>query len=60
MTNREILESAGIIKDGSQFTPEQYASIESLSEEEVEALISSKSKLGEDFLEANCPHNFVF
>lgn len=49
MTNREKLEGAKIIKKTETFTPAQEKAIESLTDEEVKALISVKDKLKPDF-----------
>jgi hypothetical protein len=48
--HRERLEGAGLIRKGHQFSSEDEKLLESLSEHEVEALISAKRKLGDDFL----------
>lgn len=48
-TNREILEGAGLYSPDPQMTQQQIDAIESLTSEEVEALISAKAKLGPTF-----------
>ncbi len=50
MSNLERLKRAGLIRSGYEFSKEDQRLLESLSEEEVEALISVKRKVGEDFL----------
>jgi hypothetical protein len=51
--NWQRLEQAGLIKAGHQFSTEDRQLLESLSKAEVEALISVKTKLGEDFFNRN-------
>ena len=53
MSNLDRLEKAGLIKPGSKFSKEDHRLLESLSHEEVEALISVKRKVGDDFLRRN-------
>ena len=48
MSNRDRLENAGILDPVKPFTVEQYDAIESLSEAEVDQLISVNEKLAED------------
>ena len=47
------LVDAGLIRTGHQFSDQDRQLLESLSEDEVEALISVKTKLGEDFFNRN-------
>lgn len=47
--NKEILEQAGLIAPNADLTSEQNDAIESLTSEEVEALLSTKNKLGPVF-----------
>ena len=47
MSNRERLENAGILDPNRNLTNEQYEAIESLSEVEVDQLISIKNKLAD-------------
>lgn len=49
MTNRETLEQAGLIEPNADLTQEQWDAIDSLTDEEVDALISTRSKLGPVF-----------
>jgi hypothetical protein len=53
MTNFERLEQAGLIRHGHKFSRDDLRLVESLSSEEVEALISVRAKVGEDFLRRN-------
>ena len=47
------LVDAGLIRAGHEFSDEDQKLLESLSEDEVEALISVKTKLGEEFFNRN-------
>jgi hypothetical protein len=47
------LVDAGLIRAGHKFSDEDQMLLESLSEDEVEALISVKTKLGEEFFNRN-------
>jgi hypothetical protein len=47
MTNRERLEEAGIVKKDLQLTPEQEQAIESLTDQEIDALISIRNKIAD-------------
>jgi hypothetical protein len=49
----QSLVDAGLIRAGHQFSDQDRQLLESLSEDEVEALISVKTKLGEDFFNRN-------
>ena len=53
LSKLERLEKAGLIRSGYQFSKEDQRLMESLSEVEVDALISVKTKLGEDFFNRN-------
>jgi hypothetical protein len=48
--NRTRLEQAGIVKQGHVFSPEDSATLEQLSPQEVDTLIQVGQKLGQDFL----------
>lgn len=50
-TNRAKLEKVGLISAGYKFPESDEKLIESLTEAEVEALITVATKLGRDFLE---------
>ncbi|MGI8772176.1 MAG: hypothetical protein ACR2JE_12150 [Acidobacteriaceae bacterium] len=49
MTNVDRLQQAGLIQTQHPLTPEETASINQLSSAEVDALISVRMKLGDDF-----------
>jgi hypothetical protein len=48
-TNRWKLEQAGLIDPDADLSPEQANAIDSLTNEEVDALISARAKLGPVF-----------
>jgi hypothetical protein len=60
MTNLERLKQAGLVPDDYEFNQNEEATIESLTHEEVNGLISSKEKLGEDFINTHVPHGMMF
>ncbi len=60
MTNLERLKQAGLVPDDYEFNQNEEAAIESLTNEEVNGLISSKEKLGEDFITTHVPHGMMF
>jgi predicted lactoylglutathione lyase len=60
MTNLERLKEAGLVPDDYEFDQNEETAIESLSNEEVNALISSKEKLGGDFIQTHVPHGMMF
>ena len=60
MTNLERLKQAGMVPDDYEFNSSEEAAIESLSSQEVDSLISSKNKLGEDFINTHVPHGMMF
>jgi hypothetical protein len=47
MTNREKFEAAGAIDPDAELTPEEDDAVESLTPQEVDALISARNKLGD-------------
>jgi hypothetical protein len=49
MTNIERLQQAGLIDVNHALTPDEINSVNQLSSAEVDALISVRSKLGDDF-----------
>jgi hypothetical protein len=53
MANLESLISAGVIPSKNNLTKEDINTINSLDPSEIDALISLKSKLGDDFLTRN-------
>jgi hypothetical protein len=60
MTNLEKLEEAGLVAYGHKFDDDEKDAIESLSEDEVDSLISGKEKLGEAFIKKHMPHGMMF
>ncbi|HEY6345244.1 MAG TPA: aroma-sacti cluster domain-containing protein [Bryobacteraceae bacterium] len=59
-TNFQKLVQAGVIREPDRFSEEHKAAIASLTQQEVDAIISVKNKLGDEFLSANLPHGFFF
>ena len=59
-TNLEQLQEAGLIDPKHKFSDEEKAAIESLTDAEVNHLISSKQKLGEAFIKKHMPHGMMF
>lgn len=49
MTNVETLTQAGLIHTSAPLTDDEAASVNALSPAEIQALISIKAKLGDDF-----------
>ena len=49
MTNAEQLQQAGLIEGSHPLTGDEVESINQLSPAEIEALISVRAKLGDDF-----------
>ena len=60
MTNIERLTESGVCPASHRFDEEEKKAIESLSPQEVDALISSKEKLGDDFIKKHVPHGMMF
>jgi hypothetical protein len=60
MTNLERLKEANLVPDDYEFDENEKNAIESLSPQEVQALISSKEKLGSDFINTHAPHGMMF
>ncbi|HEY3040130.1 MAG TPA: hypothetical protein VGJ66_15430 [Pyrinomonadaceae bacterium] len=60
MTNLEKLQQANLVDDDYEFNKNEQDAIESLSDSEVESLISSKEKLGESFIRKHVPHGMMF
>ncbi|MGC2111623.1 MAG: hypothetical protein WA655_19055 [Candidatus Korobacteraceae bacterium] len=54
MSNVATLTTAGLIATGSTFSDADTKTIESLSTDEVNALISISQKVTSDFLSRNC------
>jgi hypothetical protein len=59
-TQRAKLEAAGLIEPAWQYSPADIEIIESLSDEEVQALINLAGRVGIDFLHRNSPHGILF
>jgi hypothetical protein len=59
-TNLEQLQQAGLVDKDYKFTAEENAAIESLTDAEVNHLISSKEKLGDAFIKKHMPHGVMF
>jgi hypothetical protein len=59
-TNLEQLQQAGLVDEDYEFTAEENATIESLTDAEVNHLISTKEKLGEAFIKKHVPHGVMF
>ena len=49
MTNVENLQQAGLIQTAHPLTSDEIASVNQLSPAEIDALISVRAKLGDDF-----------
>jgi len=60
MTNIERLTQSGVCPASHHFDEEEKKAIESLSPQEVDAIISSKEKLGDDFIKKHVPHGMMF
>ena len=60
MTNLERLKQAGVVPEDYEFSQGEEDTIESLSTQEVDSLISSKQKLGDDFINSHVPHGMMF
>jgi hypothetical protein len=58
--NIKTLTAAGVIPDGYKFTPGEKRAIESLSAQEVAAIVSARKKLGPNFIQAHAPHGFMY
>jgi hypothetical protein len=55
MTNLERLQQAGLIEVQHPLTPEEVNSVNQLSSAEIDALISVRAKLGDDFFTRKVP-----
>jgi hypothetical protein len=53
MSNLEKLKTAGVVPDNHTLTDADTSTIENLSDQEVQSLISLKQKLGDDFVQRN-------
>ncbi len=52
-SNLEKLKTAGVVPDDHTLTDADTSTIENLSDQEVQSLISLKQKLGADFVQRN-------
>jgi hypothetical protein len=55
VNNLQRLQSAGLIEAQHPLTPDEVNSINQLSSAEVDALISVRAKLGDDFFKRKVP-----
>lgn len=55
MTNLERLQQAGLIETNHPLTPDEVNSVNQLSSAEIDALISVRAKLGDDFFTRKVP-----
>jgi hypothetical protein len=55
MSNFERLQQAGLIDVQNPLTPDEINSVNQLSSTEVDALISVRAKLGDDFFSRKVP-----
>ncbi|NIO39543.1 MAG: hypothetical protein GTO41_04725 [Burkholderiales bacterium] len=60
-SNMDRLTAAGIIPEGyDKLSDAEQATINGLSSEEVEAIISAASKVGHDFVKKHAPHGMAY
>ena len=60
-TNKERLTKAGVIPaDYKGLTDAEEAAINSLSSEEIDAIISASSKVSGDFFKKHAPHGMAY
>lgn len=60
MTNLEKLQEANLVDADYKLNEKDREAIESLTDSEVDSLISSKEKLGESFIKKHVPHGMMF
>ncbi len=61
MSNMDRLTEAGIIPQGyDKLTDEEKAAIASMSNDEIESLISASAKMDPDFLAKHAPHGMAY
>lgn len=62
MTNLEALKDAGVIAAECEdhMTDDDRAAVDSLTTDEISAMISGGQKLGQNFFERLCPHGIYF
>jgi len=59
--NFQTLTDAGVIPQGyGGFTDAEKAAIENLSDQEVQAIVSGKDKLGAAFFVRHTPNGFIY
>jgi hypothetical protein len=56
VTNVDRLQQAGLIQTPHPLTEEEITSLNNLSSAEVDALISVRMKLGDEFFQRKVPH----
>jgi hypothetical protein len=60
-TNVERLTAAGVIPKGySRLTAAEKSTINALTDSEIEAIVSSTSKMQPDFLAKHAPHGMLY
>lgn len=60
-TNMDRLTTAGVIPENyDKLTDAEKATIDGLSAEEVNAIISAAAKMGPDFLKKHAPHGMAY
>jgi hypothetical protein len=60
MTNLEKLKEANVVDADYKLSDKDQEAIESLSDDEVDSIISTKEKLGESFIKKHVPHGMMF
>lgn len=60
MTNLEKLQKADVVDDDYKLSDSEKDAIESLTDTEVDSIISTKEKLGESFIKKHVPHGMMF
>lgn len=62
MTNLDTLKDAGVINADciEHMTDDDRTAIDSLTADEIAAMISGGQKLGQNFFERMCPHGIYF
>ena len=61
MSNMDRLTEAGVIPQGyDKLSDEEKAAIASMSNDEVESLISASAKMDPDFLAKHAPHGMAY
>jgi hypothetical protein len=60
MTNLEKLQKADVVDDDYKLSDSEKDAIESLTDTEIDSIISTKEKLGESFIKKHVPHGMMF